>query len=276
MSATAPLPFDLADHHALVTGANHGIGAATAEALASCGASVLLAYWSLDDGLNTGAPEAYRKDRAASANEVVDRIQAARGRATAVESDLTDPNRATRLFDAAEAAFGPVDILVNNASGWVPDTFKPIRRDRLGRSLGPVSAASFDRVFAVDGRGSALLMAEFAQRHIGRHATWGRIIGLTFGGPLGFLGEVSYGAAKAALENYTMSAAFELADYGVTANLVYPLVTDTGWVTSEVAEAVRESRELVHIAPPSEVAEVIAFLASDLARLVTANVVHLR
>ena len=73
-----------------------------------------------------------------------------------------------------------------------------------------------------------------------------------------------------------MSAAFELADYGVTANLVYPPVTDTGWVTSEVAEAVRESRELVHIAPPSEVAEVIAFLASDLARLVTANVVHLR
>jgi 3-oxoacyl-[acyl-carrier protein] reductase len=87
---------------------------------------------------------------------------------------------------------------------------------------------------------------------------------------------VSYGAAKAALENYTMSAAFELADYGVTANVVYPPVTDTGWVTSEVAEAVHESRELVHIAAPREVAEVIAFLASDLARLVTANVIHLR
>jgi 3-oxoacyl-[acyl-carrier protein] reductase len=177
MSATAPLPFDLADHHALVTGANHGIGAATAETLASCGASVLLAYWSLDDRVNTGAPEAYRLARAVSADEVVDRIRAAGGRATAVESDLTDPNSATLLFDAAEAAFGPVDILINNASGWVPDTFKPIRRDRLGRSLGPVSAASFDRVFAVDARGSALLIAEFAQRHIGRNATWGRIIG---------------------------------------------------------------------------------------------------
>jgi NAD(P)-dependent dehydrogenase (short-subunit alcohol dehydrogenase family) len=56
MSATPPLPFDLAHHHALVTGANHGIGAATAETLASCGASVLLAYWSLDDRVNTGAP----------------------------------------------------------------------------------------------------------------------------------------------------------------------------------------------------------------------------
>jgi hypothetical protein len=100
MSVTLPLPFDLFDHHALVTGANHGIGAATAEALASCGASVLLAYWSLDDRVNTGAPEAYRQDRAASADDVVDRIRAAGGRATAVESDLTDPHSATRLFDA--------------------------------------------------------------------------------------------------------------------------------------------------------------------------------
>lgn len=61
--------------------------------------------------------------------------------------------------------------------------------------------------------------------------SWGRVTGLTSGGPLGFPEEVSYGAAKAAQVSYTMSAALGLAPYGVTANMVYPPpVTDTGWV----------------------------------------------
>lgn len=61
--------------------------------------------------------------------------------------------------------------------------------------------------------------------------TSGRIVGMSSGGPDAFPEEVSYGAAKAALENYTMSAAYELADLGITANIVHPPVTDTGWIT---------------------------------------------
>ncbi|MGI9005174.1 MAG: SDR family oxidoreductase [Streptosporangiaceae bacterium] len=109
-----------------------------------------------------------------------------------------------------------------------------------------------------------------------RGATWGRIIGLTSGGGIGFPGEVSYGAAKAAQENYTMSAAIELASYGITANMVHPPVTDTGWVTDAVREAVAANQEMLHIATPAEVAEVIAYLASDAAALITANVITLR
>jgi 3-oxoacyl-[acyl-carrier protein] reductase len=93
---------------------------------------------------------------------------------------------------------------------------------------------------------------------------------------LGFPTEVSYGAAKAALENYTMSAAFELAQFGITANIVYPPVTDTGWVNDAVREHMNNTSDLIHIVKPEEVAEVIAFLSSDFARLITANIVHLR
>lgn len=120
------------------------------------------------------------------------------------------------------------------------------------------------------------MMAELAARHGRRRADWGRILSLTSGGPGGFPGEVSYGAAKAALENYTMSASAELAEVGVTANVVYPPVTDTGWVTDAVRQAVAESPDHHHIASSEEVAEVIAWLCTDAARLVTGNIIRLR
>lgn len=73
-----------------------------------------------------------------------------------------------------------------------------------------------------------------------------------------------------------MSAAFELAHLGITANIVYPPVTDTGWVTEEVRRTVRDRPDLINIAQPEEVAHVIAYLVSDHARLITGNIVHLR
>jgi len=274
-SPGAPLPYDFKGHVALITGANHGIGAATAKALAACHASVLVSYWRPRDP--DDFPEPYRRNRARGPDEVLTLIRADGGRAIAMEADLGDAGTPTRLFDLAEAELGPVDILINNASGQVLDTFGNGRQDAAtGLATTTVCAATHDRVFSVDARGGALMIAEFARRHIARQATWGRIIGLTSGGPLGFPTEVSYGAAKAALENYTMAAAFELAPFGVTANIVYPPVTDTGWVTDAVREYVKTRADLIHIVAADEVAEVIAFLCSDHARLVTANVVHLR
>jgi 3-oxoacyl-[acyl-carrier protein] reductase len=195
---------------------------------------------------------------------------------TAIEADLSDPATPARLFDAAEEQFGPVDVLVNNATGWLADTFVPADADRLGRMLQPVTAETWTRQFTVDAMAAALLISEFARRHIARGASWGRIIGLTSGGDLGFPQEVSYGAAKAAQVNYTMSAAIELAPFGVTANMVHPPVTDTGWVTQAVRDHVAASPALVHVASPGEVAEVIAYLASDAAALITANTITLR
>jgi 3-oxoacyl-[acyl-carrier protein] reductase len=260
----------------MVTGANHGIGAATALALAREGCAVLCTFLRVEDQVDPGIPRAYRDHRSRGAEHVVARIEASGGRAIAVEADLSDPTAPAAIFDTAEQELGPVEILVNNATGWVQDTFAPAESDRLGRLLQPVSVATWQQQFAVDAMAPALLISEFARRHIVRGATWGRIIGLTSGGDLGFPEEVSYGAAKAAQVNYTMSAAFELAQYGITANMVYPPVTDTGWVTDAVREVVGQSQTLIHVARPEQVADVIAYLASDAAALITGNTITLR
>lgn len=202
-------------------------------------------------------PAAYNEQRAQHA-EVGD---------LAIEADLRDPSTPARLFDEVETALGPVSVLVSNASGWHKDSF-------VGDS--PVTAESAEMQLLVDARGGALMIGELGRRHRERGDDWGRVVSLTSGGPMGFPGEVSYGAAKAALENYTMSASIELAPQGITANVVYPPVTDTGWVTDEVRAFVDRSTDHWHVAEPAAVAEVIAWLCTPVADLVTGNIIHLR
>jgi 3-oxoacyl-[acyl-carrier protein] reductase len=141
-------PSNVRDHVALVTGGNHGIGAAAARALAARGTRVVVSYLRLSDAVDPGIPDEYRRNRAADAEPVLTAIREEGGHAVAVEADLADSATPAHLFDFAESQFGPVDILINNASAWLADTFVPSTRDRLGRNSMPVTADSFDRQFA--------------------------------------------------------------------------------------------------------------------------------
>ena len=261
---------------AIVTGANQGIGAATAVELARHGAAVLVSYFRMAPGEpDPERPDAYDRDRALDGGTVVDTIRAAGGRADAIETDLTDLTVVPALFDAAEERFGPVDVLVHNASAWRKDTFGESGLDHLDRPTDEVTAESGEGQFLVDARAGGLLIMELARRHRARGATSGRIVTMTSGGRNGFPGEASYGAAKAALDNYTMTAAQELGTIGITANVIHPPATDTGWISPAIAEFIEREDILGRIGQPQDVAEVIAWLCSDLGRYVSMNVIRM-
>ena len=173
---------------AVVTGANHGIGAATAVALAGAGVDVLVTYLRLDDRRTTPArPDAYRRQRAATADDVLAAIEPLPGRAVAVEADLTDDGAAgPALRRGRGRARARCRSSSTTPAAGVADTFAPDATDRLGRRLAAVTPATIDRNLGVDARAGALLIAELARRHVARGATWGRIVGLTSGGPTGF------------------------------------------------------------------------------------------
>ena len=266
---------------ALVTGANNrqGMGAAAAGALAAQGCSVLIHFLRLPESATLGTTDAYRTNRMQSADEVVAAIRAAGGRAEAWECDLADPATIPALFDQAEQRLGPVEILVNNAAHWEADTFVPVglenrRPDNWPPRSPNLTADSLDRHFAVNARAVALMMSEFARRHAGRGARWGRIINVSTDASQCFPTEVGYGASKAALESLSRTAAVELGPYGITVNIVSPGPIQTAWITPEMDKGIAQSTPLGRVGLPDDVADVVVFLASEQARWLTGQLLY--
>ena len=269
----------------LITGANHGIGAAATRALAAQGARLFITYLRLpplgtakaqERGGETHTPglALYNLKRSQTADSVIEQIRAQGGSVEALEADLTDLTTIPLLFDRAEATFGPVDILINNADHCVADTFLPPNQSEevlIPSGYAPlfITAASHNAHFAVNSRAVALMMAEFARRRVEQGKQWGRIINVSTDGSAGFAHEVSYGASKFALESYSRAAASELGRYGITVNIVSPGPIQTGYIAPGLEQRLNEEIPLGRIGQPEDVADVMVFLASEQARWLT-------
>ena len=231
----------LKDKVALVTGASRGIGREIAQTLAAYGASV-----------NYNGS----KDRA---DEVVEMISAAGGKAIAVKADVAKAEEIARLFEEAQAAFGRIDILVNNAG---------ITRDNL---ILKMSEEEYDTVLDTNLKGAFLCMKHAAKIMLRQKN--GRIINISsISGIAGNAGQANYCAAKAGLIGLTKSLAKELGSRGITVNAVAPGFIETE-MTEKLSEQVKEGMlaqiPLKRAGSVKDIAEAVAFLASERAAYIT-------
>ncbi len=223
---------------AIVTGSSSGIGQAIAERLARDGAIVVVNF-------SKGAERA---------QHVVAGIQAAGGRASAVQADMSKVSDVRRLVADALKLFGRLDILVNNAGKFMP------------KRLTDTTEAEFDQVMALHAKGPYFAMQEAAKVM----KDGGRIVNIsTAGTHMHFPGATAHLGSKAALEQFTKGLAQELAPRKITVNTVSPGITDTGVLTEQYRQVGIQSSPLKRLGLPGDVADVVAFLVSEDARWLT-------
>lgn len=239
---------------ALVTGASRtaGIGAAVARDLAENGWDVALNYWrSYDERLPWGAePDAVER--------LQSEIRAVGGRCLGVEADLSDIASPRSLFDVVERSLGPVTGLIM------------AHCESVDSNIRSTPVESFDRHMAVNARASWLLIREFAERYKG-HFGRGRIVALTSDHTAWNL---PYGASKGALDRIVLGAALELCDQGITANVVNPGPTDTGWMTSGDRAFTEERTPLHRLGTPEDAAALVTFLCSTRGGWINGQLLH--
>lgn len=233
---------DLSGKVALVTGSTRGIGRAIAETLVSCGARVAI----------VGRDQAKADEVAAQLGD------ACRGFAC----DISDSAAVTALIGAVESAFGQLDILVNNAG---------ITRDNLMLRM---KDEDWNAVVDTNLR-SAFIAIRAAQRGMMKRR-WGRIINIaSVVGLIGNAGQANYAASKAGLIGLSKSVAKELASRNILCNVVAPgfIRTDmTDAMTPEAVKALSSQIPLDRFGSPSDIAGVVAFLASEHAGYITGQV----
>ncbi|HEY5540172.1 MAG TPA: 3-oxoacyl-ACP reductase FabG [Coriobacteriia bacterium] len=234
---------DLNGKVALVTGASRGIGAAVALKLASFGAAVAVNY----------------AGSAVAAQAVVDTIEAAGGRALALQADVSDPGAATGLVEVTLAEFGGLDIIVNNAG---------ITRDGL---LVRMSDEDWSAVIDTNLTG-VFNVTRAATRHLMKQRS-GSIVNITsVVGLVGNAGQTNYAAAKAGVIGLTKSVARELAPRGIRVNAIAPgfIQTDmTAALPDNIRSATIGGIALGRFGAAEDVANAVAFLASDDAGYIT-------
>ncbi len=275
----------LEDRIVLITGANHGIGAATARAFAAQGARVYLTFFrapplhSSDELAEArvqavGGPALYEAQQQQDGEDIAHQIEAEGGHAVALEADLADPDTVPYLFDDCERRLGPVGVLVSNHTHCVLETFDPAQVRSSGFPVFLTNRQSIDTHFAINARATALLMAEYLKRYISRGGHDGRIVNVSTDAAHAHVANVSYAASKHAIESYSRSAAAEMGRYGITVNVVAPGPVQTGYLTPDQVADIAGQTPLARVGQPDDIAEVIVFLASAQAHWLTGQLVY--
>ena len=237
---------DLSSKIAVVTGSGRGIGREIALRLAEAGADVVVNDF--------GVPE--------PANETVEMIKKLQRKSLVAMGDVSQSPDVNRIIDMTVAAFGKIDILVNNAG---------VTRDQL---LIRMSDEDWDKVITVDLK-SVFLCTRAALRHMIRQRS-GRVISISsIVGIIGNAGQANYASAKAGIIGFTKAIAKEVASRNITVNAIAPGFIDTA-MTQQLPEERRQ--EMASKIPagilgtPRDVAEAVAFFASNEARYITGQV----
>jgi 3-oxoacyl-[acyl-carrier protein] reductase len=230
----------------LVTGASGGIGSATAGLFARRGYRVALHY-------HNG------RERC---ENVLNKIRETGGEAVAVRADISDEAQVKEMFAQVRAAFGRVDVLVNNAG---------TAEQKL---IWDITGEDWDHMFAVNMRGMFFCSREAAEGMVSRKS--GKIVNVSsIWGICGASMEVHYSAAKAAVIGFTRALAKELGPSGIRVNCVAPGVIDTpmnAHLDAEALRALKDETPLGRVGTPEDVAHSILFLASDQADFITGQV----
>jgi len=237
---------DLSDRVAIVTGSGRGIGRAIALKLAEVGATIVI------NDIGDASP----------VDSLAEEIKAMNRESLAILGDVSLSSDVDRMVEAAIATYGKVDILVNNAG---------ITRDQLVLRM---SDEDWEKVMNVN-----LKSVFFCTRAVLRHMVkqrWGRIVNIaSIVGIVGNAGQANYASAKAGIIGFTRTTAKEVASRGITANAIAPGFIDTSMTQQLQEDWKRELQRRIplgYLGTPRDVAEAVAFLASEEARYITGQV----
>ena len=232
---------------AIVTGSGRGIGKAIAMKLAENGATLVI------NDVGDSAP----------AEQTVSEIKNLNRQAVAIMADVSSSADVTKMMETAIAAYGKVDILVNNAG---------ITRDQLTMKM---TDEEWDKVLAIDLKSVFLctraVLRPMLKQRSGRIISMSSVVGI-----IGNAGQANYAAAKAGIIGFTKTIAKEVASRGITVNAVAP-----GFIDTPMTQVLPEERKQIlmaniplgYLGTPRDIAETVAFLASEEARYITGQVI---